>query len=73
LAFNIGVGTDFRIPLGPAGIGVRLELSDHMHESPVNLQVNQLDAYDFGTQQMPNFGLVHNLRVAAGVVIHFGR
>jgi hypothetical protein len=73
LALNIGVGTDFRIPLGPAGIGVRLELSDHVHQSPVDLQVTSLDAYDFGRQGMPNFGVVHNLRAAAGVVIHFGR
>jgi hypothetical protein len=73
LALNIGLGTDFRIPLGPAGIGVRLELSDHMHQSPVDLQVTALDAYGFGTQRMPNFGLVHNLRAAAGVVVHFGR
>jgi hypothetical protein len=73
LALNVGIGTDFRIPLGPAGIGVRLELSDHMHQSPVDLQVTTLDAYDFGAQRMPNFGMVHNLRAAAGVVIHFGR
>jgi hypothetical protein len=72
-ALNVGVGTDFRIPLGPAGIGVRFELSDHVHQSPVDLDVTTLDAYGFGTQRMSNFGLVHNLRAAAGVVVHFGR
>ncbi len=72
-ALNIGVGTDFRIPLGRAGIGVRFELSDLLHESPVDLQVATLQAYDVGTQQMPNFGVVHNLRAAAGFVVHFGR
>ena len=72
-ALNIGIGTDFRIPVGPAGIGVRFELSDYMHESPLDLQVTTLNAHDFGAQQMPNFGIVHNLRVAAGVVVHFGR
>jgi hypothetical protein len=72
LAFNVGFGTDFRIPMGPAGLGVRFELSDHVHESPINLQVSALDAFRRDDVDL-DFGLVHNLRAAVGVVLHFGR
>ena len=34
-AFNFGVGTDFRIPVGGGGVGVRLEVSDHVASSPL--------------------------------------
>lgn len=74
LALNFGVGSDFRVPVGPAGIGVRLELSDHVHESPITLQVRNVSggfAGENGT--IVDFGLVHNLRAAVGVVLQFGR
>lgn len=70
-AVNFGVGTDFRIPLGPAGLGVRFEVSDHLHDSPVNVQVLTLDG--FLTERQLRFGPVHNLRAAVGVVLHVGR
>jgi hypothetical protein len=71
IAFNFGVGTDFRIPFGPAGLGVRLELSDHIHESPLNLQVLAFEP--FQDDHILNFGAVHNLRAAIGVVVQAGR
>ena len=69
-AVNFGIGTDLRIPVGPAGVGLRFELSDHLHESPINVQVLSLD--DFAGERRLRFGTVHNLRAAVGVVLHFG-
>jgi hypothetical protein len=73
-AFNIGFGSDFRIPLGAAALGVRFEVGDYMHDSPIDLDVTALnrfrrsdEANDFG------FGVVHNLRASIGIVLHFGR
>ena len=73
-ALNFGVGTDFRIPLGPSGIGLRLELADHMTTSPVGLRIGELRrsgalASDTGVE----FGPVHHFRASAGFVLHFGR
>ena len=73
-ALSFGVGTDFRIPLGPAGIGIRLELADHVATSPVGLRVGALRrsgtlAADTGVE----FGAVHHFRASAGVVVQFGR
>jgi hypothetical protein len=73
-ALNFGVGTDFRIPLGPAGIGIRLEISDHVTTSPVGLRIGELRrtqalASDTGVQ----FGPVHHFRASAGFVLQFGR
>jgi hypothetical protein len=74
LALNLGIGTDFRIPVGPASFGLRLELSDNMHASPVGLDIAALEVPGIvGRDTRANFGLVHNLRAAAGVVIQFGR
>lgn len=73
-ALNFGVGTDFRLPLGPGGVGLRLELSDQIAPSPVGLRIGQLRrtgplASDTGVR----FGLVHHLRIAAGLVVQVGR
>ena len=73
-AVNVGIGTDMRIPLGPAGVGLRLELSDQIAPSPVGLRIGELRrsrplASDTGVQ----FGLVHHLRASAGLVVQFGR
>ena len=70
LALNLGIGADLRIPLGPASIGVRLELSDHVHRSPVDLRVAEVDSHGPSTV---DFGYVHNLRAGAGLVVQFGR
>jgi hypothetical protein len=73
-AVNLGVGTDFRLPLGPASLGLRLEVSDHLHRSPIDVLVVPLDrsAASRGETQL-DFGFVHNLRAAGGLVVQFGR
>ena len=70
-ALNLGIGTDIRIPTGRASIGLRMEVSDLVHRSPVSLVVADVDGR--GANTRIDFGLVHNLRAAAGMVIHFGR
>lgn len=73
-AFNFGMGTDFRVPLGPGGIGVRLEVSDHVATSPLGLRVAELSTFGgLGPDDRVRFGSVHHLSATAGVVIHFGR
>jgi hypothetical protein len=73
-AFNVGVGTDFRIPIGPGGIGVRLELSDHIAASPVGLRISELRRSGLLTTDAgAGFGPVHHLRAAVGFVVQVGR
>lgn len=73
-AFNFGVGTDFRIPLGPAGIGMRLEISDHVTTSPVGLRIGELRrAQALASDTGVEFGPVHHFRASAGLVLQFGR
>jgi hypothetical protein len=73
-AFNFGIGTDFRIPLGPGGVGVRLELSDHVAASPVGLRVSSLRRSGLlATDAGVDFGPVHHLRAAVGLVVQLGR
>jgi hypothetical protein len=72
-AFNFGIGTDFRIPLGPGGIGVRLELSDHISPSPLTLRIRQLGVGGLTGADSVRFGMVHHLRAAAGLVVQIGR
>jgi hypothetical protein len=73
LALNFGVGTDFRIPLGPVGLGVRFEVSDHVSPSPLRLSILETGRGGFSTQTDVRFGFVHHLRAAAGLVIYLGR
>ena len=73
-AVNFGLGTDFRVPLGPGGVGLRLEVSDHVASSPLGLRVRELSPFgalvsDGGVR----FGLVHHLSATAGVVVQIGR
>ena len=73
-AVNFGVGTDFRLPLGPAGVGIRLELADDVTSSPVGVRIGELRRIgaltsDTGVQ----FGPVHHFRASAGFVVQFGR
>jgi hypothetical protein len=73
-AVNVGVGTDVRLPLGPGGMGLRFELSDHIAQSPVGLQIGELRrsnllASDTGVGAK----LVHHLRATAGFVVYIRR
>jgi hypothetical protein len=73
-AFNLGVGTDFRIPIGPGGLGVRFELSDHIAPSPLGLRVRELSPIGGLTgDSAVRFGLVHHLSATAGLVVNIGR
>jgi len=73
-AFNFGVGTDFRLPLGPGGVGLRLEISDHVAPSPLGLRIRELSAFGgLGPDDSVRFGLVHHLSATAGFVVHIGR
>jgi hypothetical protein len=73
-AFNFGVGADFRIPLGRSGIGLRLEVSDHVAPSPLALRVEELSTFGpFSSDTGARFRLVHHLGATAGVVVQVGR
>jgi len=73
-ALSVGIGTDLRVPLGAAGVGLRIEVSDQVPRSPVGLRIGELRrsrplAADTGV----NFGAVHHFRATAGFVLHIGR
>jgi hypothetical protein len=70
-AMNFGIGTDLRVPLGPAAVGLRLELSDNLHDSPLDVQITDVNSLGNDVVRA-NRGLVHNLRASAGLVLHFG-
>ena len=71
-ALNLGVGGDFRVPVGGGSVGVRLEVSDHIHRSPVDIQIDHVEGFRPASTRV-DFGYVHNLRAAAGLVVQFGR
>ncbi len=73
-AVNIGVGADFRIPLGGAAVGLRVEVSDHIAPSPVRLDVHELTRFGVTPATTAvRFGPVHHLRANAGFVLQIGR
>ena len=74
LAFSFGAGVDFRIPFGGGGMGVRLEVSDHLSESPLTVRITEMNPGGaFASDSAIRFGAVHDLRVTAGVVFQIGR
>jgi hypothetical protein len=74
LALSFGVGNDFRIPIGAGSIALRVEASDDVARSPVGLRIRELTAAGGLTSESAvRFGSVHHLRVAAGVVVQFGK
>jgi hypothetical protein len=73
-AVNFGIGTDFRIPLGPAGVGVRFEVSDHVAGSPLRLSIHELSRVGgLPSNGAVRFGAVHHLRADVGLVVQLGR
>lgn len=73
-AVHAGVGVDLRIPLGRAGIGLRLEVADHVSPSPVDLRVIRLDQpgpFLASPQTRVEFDAVHHVRATVGLVIDF--
>jgi hypothetical protein len=73
-ALNFGVGADFRIPAGGGAIGIRLELSDHVAPTPLDIRFRELGGRGSIVGDDPiDFGRVHHLRAAAGLVIQIGK
>jgi hypothetical protein len=73
-AVSFGIGTDFRLPFGGGGIGLRLEVSDHLASSPVEVRIRELSAVGgLSSQDVVDFGAVHHLRAGAGLVIQIGK
>ena len=74
-SLNLGIGTDFRIPVGPGGLGLRLELSDHITQTPLALRIARLDGgfFDRGIDEVEfNGRAVHNWKASAAIVLEFG-
>jgi len=71
-ALSFGVGTDLRIPLGPGGVALRLEVSDHIAASPLELRISSFSALP-GSDNRVQFGTVHHLTATAGFVVQIGR
>ncbi|MBW3552681.1 MAG: hypothetical protein KY466_04175 [Gemmatimonadetes bacterium] len=71
---EIGAGLDLRLPLGPHGIGVRLELVDQLMSSPVGVRITHIDgglrggAFEVDIERP----LVHTLRATLGAIIDVG-
>jgi len=73
-AFNVGLGTDFRVPLGAGGLGVRLEIADHIAPSPLAINLRELStARAFAPVDDVRFRVVHHLSATAGLVVQIGR
>jgi hypothetical protein len=75
---TIGLGMDLRIPVGAGGLGVRLELADHITSSPFSVRVARLDAGGRryagaeGDDIVFRKNGIHNLRFTAGVSLELG-
>ncbi len=63
----LGLGTDLRVPIGNGGIGLRIEASDHIAQSPMHVSLVQ----GTGRAATLNFGSINNLRLTVGAVIDF--
>jgi hypothetical protein len=73
-AVNLGVGTDFRIPMRKGAVALRLEIADHLAASPLAFRVEDLSPFgaipaDTGSRHR----LVHHLSASAGLVVQIGR
>jgi hypothetical protein len=72
-AVNAGLGADVRLPLGPGGVGLRLEISDHIAASPLGLRVTELSPGAAFADNAVTFRAVHHLSATAGLVVQIGR
>lgn len=73
-AFDFGIGTDLRIPMGSSALGLRVEFADYVSHSPLKVNIRGLDAAGGLTSTSAvDFGLLHNLSATAGLVFQFGR
>jgi hypothetical protein len=73
-AFTLGLGTDFRVPLGPAGVGLRVEVADQISPSPVGIRIRDVGAFGpLASDVAVPFRAVHQLTATAGLVLQIGR
>jgi hypothetical protein len=74
-AVSIGAGADFRLPVGSGGLNLRLEVSDHISQSPLGLQLTRVNSGGVRGGRDPfqtidlSAGAVHNLRANIGLAI----
>jgi hypothetical protein len=73
---TLGVGMDFRMPVGIGGVALRLEAADQITSSPFSVRVSRLDddndlcCFDGGDgSTVFRAGAIHNLRISAGVAV----
>src|SRR4029077_4195337 len=74
LAFNVGLGTDFRVPLKGGSVALPLGVADHLAASPLAFRIEELSPFgavpsDTGAR----YRLVHHLSATAGIVVQIGR
>jgi hypothetical protein len=71
----LGLGVDFRVPLGQASLGLRFEVSDHITRSPLEVRLaGFVDDFHFSRTEIEDvrfdFGLVHNMQLSVGLVLN---
>lgn len=73
-AGELGAGLDLRLPLGPHGIGVRLELVDQLVNSPLGVRITHIGGGLRGGAVEVDIPrpLIHTLRATVGAVIDVG-
>lgn len=73
LSGTLGIGVDLRAPVGLGGAAIRIELVDQFARSPFDVRVARLDdagRWSRGIDEVTfRGGVVHNLRLSAGVAI----
>jgi hypothetical protein len=72
-ALTFGAGTDIRVPIGPGGIGLRLEVSDHWAASPLDVRVTEVSSGVTAYDSRVDFGAVHHLSATVGFIVQIGR
>jgi hypothetical protein len=73
-AANIGLGVDFRIPRKRGGVGIRVEIADHLAGSPLALRVEELSPFGLARSDTGvRYRLVHHLSATVGLVVQIGR
>lgn len=76
LAGVLGIGTDIQIPLSDgSGIGLRLQVADHIANSPFKVRIAGVERGFGGRFIEPtkfDFGTIHNLRLTAGLHVDVG-
>jgi len=73
-AFNVGLGTDFRMPFKGGGVALRLEVADHLAPSPLAFRIEELSPFGgVASDTGVRYRLVHHLSATAGLVVQIGR